>query len=235
MEEVFEINFPVDRLPSSSKGEEVANIMRFEIISGELAQGFTISENSIAKKYDISRSPAREALRILQNEGLVRLERMGAVIIGLTKKDMEEINDVRFLLEGFCMKTCSKQDNDSLFAFLNYTLEKMRISSISNDFLEFSIQDIAFHEAIIKASNHTRFLHVWKGIKNIVTTALLIATEKRLTMEKDQIEFLIKKHEDIVVAIKNGDAKKIDEALNIHFIDTRKTVIEGIFQDVNKE
>ncbi|WP_209125153.1 GntR family transcriptional regulator [Alkalihalobacillus sp. BA299] len=223
------ISFPIDRLPSSSKGEEIASLLRFEIISGKLKPGETISENSVAKTYDSSRSPAREALRILQNEGLISLERMGAVIIGLSEKDMEEINDVRFFLESFCMKECAKNANDSLYAFLKYTLEKMHISAIQSDFIELSVQDIAFHEAIIEASNHKRFLHVWKGIKNLVITALLIATEKRIAMEKDQIDFLVKEHLDIVEAMKNNDHEKIEEALKVHFEDTRKTVIASIF------
>ncbi|SDX99082.1 GntR family transcriptional regulator, gluconate operon transcriptional repressor [Evansella caseinilytica] len=222
------MSFPVERLPSSSKGDEIASLMRFEIISGRLKKGDVVSENSLAKTYHASRSPAREALRILQAEGLLRLERLGAVVVGLTEKDMEEINDVRFLIESFVMKECAKNANDSLYAYLRYTLENMRISAINNDFVEFSIQDITFHEAIIEASNHKRILHVWKGIKNIVVTALLIATEKRM-MERDQIDNLIKKHSDIIDAMKDGDAQKIEDALKIHFVDTRKTVFESIF------
>ncbi|MCM3160782.1 GntR family transcriptional regulator [Metabacillus litoralis] len=215
-------------------GEEIANLLRYEIISGKLEAGSKISENAIAKKYNASRSPAREALRILKTEGLVRLERMGAVINNLSEKDLDEINDVRFLLESFCMKECAKNLDESLYRFLMYTVEKMEIVATKNDFVELSILDIAFHEAIIEASNHSRILNVWKGIKNIVITALLIATEKRFSMEKDQIDFLIKEHLDIVEAMKLNDPEKIEEALKVHFADTRKTVISSIFtSDLN--
>lgn len=225
-----DMRFPIHRLPSSSKGEEVANLIRFEIISGKLQKGDKISENFIASTYDTSRSPAREALRILQNEGLVRLERMGAVIQGVTKEDLEEINDVRFLLEGFCMKKCAEAADESLFAFLHFSIEQMRISAKRNDFIEFSVQDIAFHEAIIKASQHKRFMYVWKSIKNIVVTALLITTEKRINMEKEEVDFLIKKHEDIVKTMQNNNISDIDETLSIHFEDTRKTVLGILFK-----
>jgi GntR family transcriptional regulator of gluconate operon len=73
-------------------------------------------------------------------------------------------------------------------------------------------------------------LNVWKGIKNIVITALLIATEKRFSMEKDQIDLLIKEHLDIVEAMKINDPEKIEEALKVHFVDTRKSVISSIFK-----
>ncbi|WP_179134512.1 GntR family transcriptional regulator [Oceanobacillus timonensis] len=224
------MSFPIDRLPSSSKGEEVANLIRFEIISGKLKKGDKISENYIASTYDTSRSPAREALRILQNEGLITLERMGAVIHGVTKEDLEEINDVRFLLEGFCMKKCAEEADESLFAFLHFSIEQMKISAKRNDFIEFSIQDIAFHEAIIEASQHKRFMYVWKSIKNIVVTALLIATEKRINMEKEKVDFLIKKHADIVKAMQDKKMTGIDETLSVHFEDTRKTVLGILFK-----
>ncbi|WP_420810402.1 GntR family transcriptional regulator [Halobacillus ihumii] len=59
------MRFPIDRLPCSSKGKETASQMRFEIIGGELKPGETVSGNYIAKTYNASRSPAREALGLL--------------------------------------------------------------------------------------------------------------------------------------------------------------------------
>lgn len=206
------MTFPVKRFPSQSKGEEVANLMRYDIIAGKLPPKSTISENGIASAYNVSRVPAREALRILQNEGLVNLERMGAVVLGMSRQDMEEITDVRFLIEAFCMNECAKASNESLYSYLRYTLEQMEIAARNNDFIEVSIQDIAFHEAIIEASNHNRFLHIWKGIKNIVITTLLIATEKRMTMEKDKIDSLINKHIELIDSMKTGESFKIEES-----------------------
>ncbi|GEN85797.1 GntR family transcriptional regulator [Oceanobacillus sojae] len=229
------MSFPIHRLPSSSKGEEVANFIRFEIISGKFQTGDKISENFIASTYNTSRSPAREALRILQYEGLVSLERMGAVVHGMTREDLQEINDLRLLLEGFCMKKCAKEGDESLFALLNFLLEQMKISAKKNDLVEYSLHDIAFHEAIIEASKHKRFMNVWKGIKNIVVTTLLIATEKRMEMAEEEAEFLVKKyedvkHEDIVETMQKKDMEGIDRTLRIHFEDTRKTVLDILFK-----
>lgn len=223
------MGFPTDKLPSSSKGEEVANIMRFDIISGAIETGDVVSENMLSKKYNVSRSPIREALRLLQSEGLVSLERMGASINGLSKQDMEEINDMRLLIESFCMKKCADKPSASLTVFLNYSIEQMKISVAENNFIELAVQDIAFHEAIIKESNHLRMLHTWNGMKNIIMTALLLATEERSKLEKEQFDFLIKKHENIVSAIQSGSNQDIDETLETHFEDTRKTVINVLF------
>lgn len=81
--------------------EAIACELRLRIISGTLRPGEILSENRIAADFDSSRSPVREALRTLSNEGLIRLERMGVVVIGLKIKDVEELYDVRFLIESF--------------------------------------------------------------------------------------------------------------------------------------
>lgn len=77
-----------------------------------------------------------------------------------------------------------------------------------------SMQDIEFHEAIIEAAQHTRILHMWMGIRNIVITALLIATEKRFAIEQHEINQLIEKHVEIVNRIKEGDP----QAISISFV-----------------
>lgn len=222
------MDYLTSHLPSFSIGDEISTALRFEIISGKIKPGEKLSENFIATKFEVSRSPAREALKTLSNEGLVSLERMGAVVIGLSAKDVEELYDVRFLIEQFSMKECAKKENDELYAKLNFTIEKMKIAAAKGDFIELSIQDIAFHEAIIQASEHTRIFHMWTGIRNLVVTALLLATENRFKMEQEEIDRLIQLHVDIVDNLKAGGSDAIEQMLQVHFADTRKTVSANI-------
>ncbi|RKL66491.1 GntR family transcriptional regulator [Salipaludibacillus neizhouensis] len=229
------MKFPIDKLNPSSKGEEIAGLMRFEIISGHLKPGDIVSENSIAKKYNSSRSPSREALRILQNERLLSLNRTGVEIIGLSQKDIEELSDIRYLIENFAIKECTKKNDDELIAFLNFTVEKMKIAINKEDPTELAFQDIAFHEAIIKASNHDQIHHWWKNIEKLIVTALLIATEKRFSTETktDFKEFLVESHLNIVDVIRDGRIDEVEEILQTHFIDTRATVRKSVF--INNE
>ncbi|SDI92882.1 GntR family transcriptional regulator [Alteribacillus bidgolensis] len=225
------MEFPVEKLDPHSKGEEIAGLMRYEIIAGQLKPGDFVSENSIAKKYNSSRSPSREALRILQNEGLLSLKRTGVEIIGISQKDIEELNDIRYLIESFAMKKCAEKNDEELIAFLQFTVEKMKIAIDKKDATELAIQDIAFHEAVIRASDHNRIYHLWKNIEKLIITALLIATKKRFSTEKklQYKDFLIQSHLDIVNAIMVGDVDKIEENLQIHFLDTRATVRNSVF------
>ncbi|WP_147804728.1 GntR family transcriptional regulator [Alkalicoccus halolimnae] len=223
------MKFPVDRMNTSSKGEEIAALLRYEIISGQIKPGDTISENSVASLYNASRSPSREALKILKSEGLLELKRLGAEIVGMSLEDIEELNDIRFLVEGFAMKECAKKQTASLVASLNFIVEKMRIAIEEKDFVELAFQDIAFHEAIIKASEHKRILHLWNSIDKVIITALLIATEKRLATEENFEEFLIQKHLNIIHSIKKGIPDEIESDLQEHFLDTRASVNRSVF------
>ncbi|MFZ4451483.1 GntR family transcriptional regulator [Salibacterium aidingense] len=223
--------FPVEKLNPSSKGEEIAGYMRYEIMTGELKPGEVVSENSIADQYKSSRSPSREALRILQHEGLVQLKRMGAEIIGISQKDVEELNDIRYLIESFAMKECAKQNNEELIAFLHFTVEKMRIAMAKQDFIELALQDIAFHEAIIKGSEHARIYHVWKSIEKLIMTALLTATERRISTDTKGMyeELLIQTHLNMGNAIASGNEDEMEASLQAHFEDTRATVNNSVF------
>src|SRR5690625_6924284 len=69
-------------------GIKVVSELRMRIISQAIESGTTLSENKLANRFQVSRSPVREALQTLNNEGLIRLERMGAVVVGISEKDI---------------------------------------------------------------------------------------------------------------------------------------------------
>ena len=84
------------------------------IISGMIEKGTVLSENKLALEFEVSRSPIREALKVLASENIIRLERMGAVVVGLSEKDIKEIYDVRLLIETFVYERIVKIDTSEL-------------------------------------------------------------------------------------------------------------------------
>lgn len=90
MAESKEFLYPVKWLSKASAGDRVTSELRMRIISGMIESGAILSENKIAADFGVSRSPVREALKILASENIIRLERMGAVVIGLTEKNMQK-------------------------------------------------------------------------------------------------------------------------------------------------
>lgn len=142
MTKSMEFLYPEKWLSKASTGDRVASELRMRIIAGAIESGTILSENKIAADFSVSRSPVREALKLLASENIIRLERMGAVVIGLTEKEIEEIYDVRLLIETFIFERLGKMDTNDLVRELNKIMEMMKIAIKYHDSDEFSYQDL---------------------------------------------------------------------------------------------
>src|SRR5690606_3837535 len=92
---------------------EVANRLRAMIQSRELSAGSWVDEVSLTKELGISRTPLREALKVLANEGLVRLEpRRGCFINELSARDIDDIFPLMAMLEGRCAYEAARKISD---------------------------------------------------------------------------------------------------------------------------
>ncbi|MEH7225512.1 GntR family transcriptional regulator [Bacillus sp. JJ1566] len=223
------MEFPSIALKGTSLGEMISSELRLKIINKSITPGTVLSENSIAEEFGTSRSPVREALKTLSNEGLIRLERMGAVVLGLSRKDIEELYDVRYIIETFVIERLSKMEHQEIIKKLNKILDEMIIAAKYNHYIEFTIQDLKFHELMIEAANHKRMLHLWNNIRDIVFTALLVATKKRFLENSNEIDPLIEKHRFLIDSIVSKDLEFIKRVVHDHFEDTRETVTNTIF------
>ena len=78
--------YPEQWLGGMSKGEGVAAEIRLQIVSGEIEVDTLLTENQVAKQFDVSRSPVRDAFKLLQTDQLIQLERMGLKFYSLVIK-----------------------------------------------------------------------------------------------------------------------------------------------------
>ena len=79
--------YPEQWLGGMSKGEGVAAEIRLQIVSGEIEVDTLLTENQVAKQFDVSRSPVRDAFKLLQTDQLIQLERMGAKVLQFTSRE----------------------------------------------------------------------------------------------------------------------------------------------------
>lgn len=220
--------YPASWLTGVSLGESVACELRLQIIRGTIPPGEVLSENRIAADFGISRSPIREALRTLAGEGLLELERMGAVVIGLQPRDIEELYDVRYLIESFVQQQLSGSELDGLLLRLDHIADRMELAARHNDSIEFTYQDLLFHEAIIMEAKHNRILHLWKSIRPLVLTVMLITTEDVFRQGEQKIAAVALKHRTLIESLKSGDGETIENAVRVYFADSRNTLHRSI-------
>ncbi|MBE9915415.1 MULTISPECIES: GntR family transcriptional regulator [Paenibacillus] len=222
------MQYPSAWLQNASLGETIACELRLRIINGTIKTGEIISENWVASEFGTSRSPVREALKTLSNEGLIRLERMGAVVLGLNLTDVEELYDVRYLIESFVQQRLAETEVAGLLANLQRIVDKMELAVKHNDAVEFSYQDLSFHEAIITAAEHNRILHLWKSIRPIVMTVMLITTEEIFSKGETKLHTVIDKHYTIMKGLKSRKKDVVEQVVRDYFADSRKTLHNSI-------
>ncbi|KHD86792.1 GntR family transcriptional regulator [Heyndrickxia ginsengihumi] len=229
------MNYPSEWLQSHAIGEKIACEVRLRIITGEIPKETILSENKLASEFSASRSPVRDALHVLANEGLIRLERMGAVVLGFNKKDLEELYDVRMLIESFILKQLCRLDQEKLVTELTKITDKMVMAMNHHNAVEFSYYDLHFHQLMIETAGHTRILRLWLNIRPIILTALLVATVNRFKDHFNEINNLIDSHYFIIKAIQSNSEAMLDKAIHHHFEDTRATVFTSLLQEDNNK
>lgn len=224
MEEPKELLYPIKWLSKATTGDCVASELRMRIISGMIENGAILSENKLAADFAVSRSPIREALKKLASENMIRLERMGAIVIGLTEKEIKEIYDVRLLVETFVFERLVSMDTDELIRELSKTLEMMKVAIKYRDADEFSYQDILFHETIIRAINHSYISMIWNNLKPVMEALILLSMRIRITEKYEDFTRIINNHELYIEAIQAKDRELMVKSLHQNFDDVQDKV-----------
>ncbi len=216
--------YPSKWLSKASAGDRVTCELRMRIISGLIESGAIISENKLAADFAVSRSPVREALKVLASENIIRLERMGAVVIGLTEKEIEEIYDVRLLIETFVFERLVKMDVSELVKELSKILEMMKVAIKYQDADEFSYQDLLFHETIIRSIDHSYMLMIWNNLRPVMESLILLSMRARFQEKYEDFERIIKNHELYIEAIQTKERTLMVQSLHQNFDDVQGKV-----------
>lgn len=219
-----EFLYPSKWLLKASAGDRVTSELRMRIISGAIESGTILSENKLAADFTVSRSPIREALKILASENIIRLERMGAVVMGLSEKEIEEIYDVRLLIESFVFERLIKMDTHDLAKELSKILEMMKVAVKYSDADEFSYQDVLFHETIIRAVNHSYILMIWNNLKPVMESLILLSMRMRFKEKYEDFTRIVKNHEIYIEAIQAKDRDLMIKSLHVNFDDVQGKV-----------
>lgn len=224
MTESKQFLYPDKWLSKASSGDRVAYELRMRIISGMIESGAILSENKLAADFEVSRSPIREALKILASENLIRLERMGAVVIGLKEKEIEEIYDVRLMIESFVFERLVRMDSGELAIELSKILEMMKVAIKYQDADEFSYQDVLFHETIIRYVDHSYILMIWNNLKPVMESFILLSMRMRFAEKYEDFTRIVNNHELYIDAIKTKDRNLMIKSLHKNFDDVQGKV-----------
>lgn len=205
--------------------EVVYNTLREAILSGKLRSGERLMENQLAQKLGVSRTPIREALRMLGQENLVGIiPRKGAQVLEMSEKDVKDILEVRASLETLAVKLAAMRITDEELKSLKYVHQKFLKSVDSAEFNEMADLDEEFHEIIFHASKNNKLI-------GIITNLKLQLYRYRLAYLKFNEEtrkLAASQHTKLIEAIENHDLEEAKLAASEHIESQSKIIIEVI-------
>jgi DNA-binding GntR family transcriptional regulator len=148
------------------RGQQVMEILRTAIISGRFQPGDRLIESALSAEFGTSRGPVREALRQLENEGLVMsVPYRGAVVLGVSDEEVQEVLiPIRLTLERYSFLHALTRMTDDDFAELAKQIWLMEQAGKANDLLKLVEADLAFHETVIIASGQLHTEQIWRTI-----------------------------------------------------------------------
>jgi DNA-binding GntR family transcriptional regulator len=204
--------------------EKIANQIRRDILRGKLAPGDSLKERDSAAELGVSRTPMREAIRIVAREGLITLRPARSPIVAMpdvkaVTDDVEVLLAVEKLSADLACERASDQDIEDIAAIVKH----MEDNFDTMDPLDMFEIDMSFHSAVAKASHnqplaeiHSRFLaRLWRG--------RFLAAMKRRNRES-----VIKHHLSILAALRARDAMAIREAIGVHLDRLTEDVVDVI-------
>lgn len=148
------------------RGQQVIEILRTAIISGRFEPGDRLIESALSAQLGTSRGPVREALRQLENEGLVMsFPYRGAVVVGVSDEEVHEVLiPIRLTLERYSFAQALEQLTDDDFAELGKQIWLLEQAGKANDLLKLAEADLGFHEIVITASGQLHTVQIWRTI-----------------------------------------------------------------------
>lgn len=194
----------------TNQGQEAYARLLSEIRSGSLRPGERVTETDLATRFGISRTPVREAIRLLEADGLVtHAPRVGATIRSLDYAEITELYEMRAVLEGTAARFASRAAYDSETAEMEAINAEMAEAVGDVDRL-FTLNS-RFHAVLLNAARN-RFLV--RSIRAIQKTLLILGPS---TMEEaGRVEMALAEHADVIAALRRHDGAEAEAAMRAH-------------------
>jgi DNA-binding GntR family transcriptional regulator len=211
------------RLEKTSLREQALSALRRAITTGQLPPGTHLVETELSEALQISRGTLREAMRQLQQEGLISAGARGRLSVRhLDTKEIRDIFDVRAALEALAaQKLCALPDRAGAVAVLRRCVEEMERWAASN--LEDRIEaDLKFHRTMGQLTGNETLVHSWSSLEGSIRMSIMYAGVDRAIKNMD-----VKRHSELVDAIETGDADTAETAIRDHMTAAANVLVEG--------
>jgi DNA-binding GntR family transcriptional regulator len=213
-----------DRLVRESLHDQVVQRLRDMIVQGELAPGDRIDDKRLCQRFGISRTPFREALRVLSAEALVELvPHRSARVAPITQDHIRELFDVMAWLERYGGQFAAVRAREADVRALETHLAKMERLHAQGNRLEYFYKNREFHWRLMELAGNAVLLATYHTLLVQIQRARYIAIHSKAHWDRG-----IKEHRRILKALVNREAEQLGLLLMEHSEETGRRV-EAIF------
>ena len=205
----------------------VFNTLRQAILRGELKPGERLMEIALANRLGVSRTPVREAIRLLELEGLViMIPRRGAQVAQITEQDLNDVLEVRLGLEELAVRFACERITDEEIKALGLAVKEFEKKMSNNELSAQAEADVKFHEIIYGATHNQRLVQIINNIREQMY-------RYRYEYVKDNANYkqLIDEHNQILEGLKNHDKDYVKKVMHTHL----KNQVAGVREVIQNQ
>ena len=223
----------LDRITSikrPSLHKELIDRLRNMIIEGVLAAGEKVPERALCEKLGVSRTPMREALKVLAADGLLTLEpNRGARVRAITLDDLEEVFPLMGALEALAGELACANISDTQLIELRKTHELMLECFHASDMSGYFRHNQRIHEIIMDAAGNSTLSSMYQSLAVRIRRARYLAN-----MSSERWQQAVEEHEEIIVALDGRDGQLLGAILKRHLANKFATVRQWLIEQENQ-
>ena len=204
--------------------EIVFNTLRKAILRGELQPGERLMEIALAEKLGVSRTPIREAMHKLEQEGLIHvIPRRGAQVANITVEDLNDVIELRIALEKMAMEKACQRIVPSQIEELEQAAEIFETLADEGDRMALAQADEDFHECIYRAAGNRRLLQVLRNLREQMYRYRI-----EYLKHEQAYEQLAAEHREMTQAIRSRDVEHAQQLCVTHLENQRQAILARI-------
>ena len=206
----------------------VFRALRQAILKGSLKPGERLMEIQLAKKLGVSRTPIREAMRMLELEGLVKMvPRKGAEVAGITEKNLRDVLEVRRALEELAIELACTRMNDNDKKELVHLNKVFKEAVKNHDAIQIAKADEAFHEFIYAGTCNKKLIQLIEHLRE-----QMYRYRVEYIKDSGSRTLLITEHEDIANALIAGNIPLAKKVIREHIYNQELSIVRNLIAEV---
>lgn len=208
----------------------VFQTLREAILKGDLRPGERLMELQLASKLGVSRTPIREAIRMLEQEGLaVTIPRKGAEVARMTEKNMEDVLQIREALDDLAVQVACDKITERQLEELTVVMKNFEHAIQAGDLKNIVAYDVEFHDIIYESTDNPKLVTLLNNLREQIYRYRV-----EYLKEKENYPVLVKEHETIVEALKEKNKELVTDVMRCH-IRNQAEAVKNIIREQDKE